>query len=342
MKNVLYRILSVIGVVAVLVCSFVVPAFASGSTSDSSQQIYYSYWNLAKMIVTYQDGTTAIFDMPNTFYITDSYYNETITLTSSNGKTLLLRVYVGSTLLDAPSVSFSFDVKSFSKIQFVFEDSIIRYFPINFGSSSQMPPGYSRVEVVPIIQLPNDTNVISSYSGSYTSVRPLNGSADDDFTFKFYEHSSSFGLTEYVSDYDLLNLYDLVSNIAYQEEVSYYKDFSYNTIDDVPYFKKINVDLVFDFSSVSDSSYYIGLAFPLGAAYNGYSFNPVSEWYSLFFTGYKQFGDGVNVDFTSWISTAVGGFLAFDIIPGISFGLLLTFIIGVAAVNFFLKFFAGG
>lgn len=335
----LKRFAALMSVVMVLISSFTIPSFASGTASTSSSPSYYSYWNLSKLICTYSDGVVAIFDMPTTFFETNSYYNENITLTSNNGRTLELRTYVGTTQIDKPSVAFLFDVRSFSNIQFVFQDSVVRYYPLN-SSTSTMPPGYSVIEEVPLIQFSSDTNVVSSFSGSYTSVRPVRGSSDDTFTFKFDYFSGNFGL-EQKSD-SQFNLYYLIANSSYQSELDYYRDYEINTRFHVPYFQNINVDLDFDWYGFSSETYTVGLSFPLGRTYNGYSFNPVSEWYQLFFTGYKQFGDGANIDFTSWLSTAVGGFLAFEIMPGISLGLLLTFIIGVAAVNFFLKFFAGG
>jgi hypothetical protein len=332
----------------VFLCSFASPALAAGVTSDPTAQIYYSYWNLTKMIVTYNDGTIAIFDLPTTFYETNSYYTNDIVIDSlTSDKTLSLRCYVGSTVIQKPSASYIFNARDFQSVSFVFEDSVIRYYPTNFGPTS-MPPTYNREETVPIIQFPNSTNVISNFSGYLENTRPVYGSSEDDFTFKFETTNSYYGLTESdpFSNDSIVNgqyLYDLFPYSLLQSELAYYRDnISVNTALHIPYYPIVKTDITFDFSNVSSDIYNIGISLPLGAATNNYSFNPVSEWYARFFSGYKQFGDGATVDFVSWISTAVGGFLAFEIIPGISFGLLLTFIIGIASVNFFLKFFAGG
>lgn len=350
-KPIVRKILAWIGVVMVLVCSFVTPIAASGSTDDINSYMFYSYWNLAKIRVVYADtGEIVIYDMPQTFYETNSYYYENITLKSaSSDRTLALNTYVGSTIIKKPSVAFLFDVKPFSSITLYFEDSVIRSYPLNFGNTTL--PGYNTVETVPVLQLPtNDSSVISSFLGSYTAYRPMNGESSDDYTFKFGSESGSFGLVasshEAVLNSGTLgtfNLFDLFPYSLYKSEMAYYaNNISTNTRLQIPYYSSITADMNFNFSNVTSDTYRIGIALPLGLASNDVSFNSVSTWYDQYFTGYKQFGDGVNLDFTSWIATAAGGFLSFELIPGISFGVLLTFILGVAAVNFFLKFFAGG
>lgn len=49
-----------------------------------------------------------------------------------------------------------------------------------------------------------------------------------------------------------------------------------------------------------------------------------------------------DVNFTSWISTAVSGFLTPEIIPGVSIGGILIVCIAIPLLLAFLKFFAGG
>ena len=352
-KKISKSLTAFLGVFIVLVCSFASPIAASNVASDSSSPLFYSYWNLTKIIVTYNDGVTAVFDLPTTFYESNSYYTNDIVIDSLNSdKTLSLSCYVGNTLLKRASASYSFNAIDFSNISFIFENSVIRYYPTNFGSSGSMPSGYNRNETVPIIQFQNSTNVVKSFSGYAEYVHPVYGSSEDDFTFKFETLNSQFGLVAsdpFVNngfidtDIGSISVYDLVPYSLYSSEVQYYKNnISVQDALQVPYFPLVKVDMQLDFTNVTSDTYKIAVALPLGISYNNYSFNPVSEWYERYFAGYKQYGDSTNVDFTSWISTAVGGFLAFEFIPGISFGLLLTFIIGIACVNFFLKFFAGG
>ena len=47
-------------------------------------------------------------------------------------------------------------------------------------------------------------------------------------------------------------------------------------------------------------------------------------------------------DFTSWIGTAVGGFLNMELMPNFSIGGVLAILIAFSIVMLFLKFFAGG
>lgn len=53
-------------------------------------------------------------------------------------------------------------------------------------------------------------------------------------------------------------------------------------------------------------------------------------------------GEDVNVDFTSWIAVAVGGFLGFEIFPGFSLIGILAIVIAISLVLFFLKMMRGG
>lgn len=349
MKPIPRRILSIFGVVLVLFCSVAMPVFASGSTSDpENTDVYYSYWNLTKIEVVYADtGETVIFDMPTTFFETTGYYNENITLTSgSTDRTLALRSYVGKTLLDNPSVSFAFDVKQFSSISFVFENSVIRPYPTVFVNSSA--PGYSADLAVPIIQFQTDDDVVSRFEGNGSSIRPMHGTSEDDFTFKFGRNEFNFG--QDFSDYLGVSypVYDLVPNSLLESELKYYAEsITPNTRLQIPYYDYIRTEIDLDFSAVSSSTYNIAVALPLGVGNDGYSFNHVSEWYSTYFTGYKMpvmtngITDSVNIDFTSWITTAVGGFFSFEFVPGLSLGMILFFVIGLAVVAFFIRFFGG-
>lgn len=350
-KPFLKRSAAWLGVVMVLLCSFVTPIAASGSTDDINSYVFYSYWNLAKIRVEYADtGEIVIYDMPQTFFETNSYYYEEITLRSaSSDRTLSLNTYVGSTVIKKPSVAFAFDAKQFSRITLYFEDSVINSFPLEF--INPVLPGYNDTETVPVLQLPgSDSSVISSFVGSYTSIRPMNGHIEDDYTFKFGTESGTFGMEASSDEVSLntsalgsLSLFDLFPYSLYRKELSYYaNNVTENSISQIPYYKDITVDMNFNFSNVTSETYRIGIALPLGLAVNDVSFNSVSDWYLRFFNGYKQVVSPTKVDFTSWLATAVGGFLRFELIPGISFSTLLFFILGIGAVNLFLKFFAGG
>ena len=349
-KPILRRTFAVLGIVMILVCSLVLPVSASGSTSDpDNTDVYYSYWNLTKIKVVYADtGETVIFDMPSTFYDTTGYYNETITLTSgSTGRTLSLRSYVGQTLLSDPSVSFAFDVKPFSSISFIFENSVIKAYPTIFVNSTA--PGYSADLTVPVIQFQTDVDVVSRFEGNGTSIRPMNGGQNDDYTFKFGRNDFNYG--QVFSDYlgTTFAVYDLVPHSVLDSELSYYAEsITPNTRLHIPYYDYICTEIDLDFSEVSSSSYNIAVALPLGVGNGGYSFNHVSEWYSTYFTGYKLvpasthgITEGVNIDFTGWLTTAVGGFFSFEFVPGFSLGTIFFFIIGLAVVAFFIRFFGG-
>ena len=316
-------------------CLFV-PSFASGESSTNSGDFYYSYWNLTKIYCSYSDGTFAVFDLPQTFYLTNSYYTQDLSLSSSfGGKSLEIQTYVGTTVLTSPSVALIFSGEGISNIQFIFEDSILK-------SSSNYLISSSDPDIVCPVFSTGSNLAISSFTGSYTSIRPMNGLDHDDYTFKFGSNSGSFGLT-YVDDGSAAAnqgyKYLALDSSILESEFDYYQS---NRFTRIPYFSNIVVDI--DFSVVQTSgNYNIGLALPLGKSSSADgSFNDVFDWYSRFFSGYKQVVSPTKVDFTSWIATAVGGFLRFELVPGISFSTLLFFMLGVGAVNIFLKFFAGG
>lgn len=347
MKPIPLRILSVLGVVILLFCSVAMPVFASGSTSDpENTDVYYSYWNLTKIEVVYADtGETVIFDMPTTFFDTTGYYNENITLTSgSTERTLSLRSYVGKTLLEDPSVSFAFDVKPFSSVSFIFENSVIKPYPTIFVNSSA--PEYSADLAVPVIQFQNDVDVVSRFEGNGTSIRPMNGTLDDDYTFKFGRNE--FNFERHSSDLSLsVPVYDLVPDSLLESELRYYAEsITPNTRLHIPYYDYIRTEIDLDFSEVMSNTYNVAVTLPLGVGHGGYSFNHVSEWYSTFFSGYKlpqfeDFMESVDIDFSGWLTTAVGGFFSFEFFPGFSLGKILFFVIGLAVVSFFIKFFGG-
>lgn len=68
----------------------------------------------------------------------------------------------------------------------------------------------------------------------------------------------------------------------------------------------------------------------------------LSDWYHL---GYMNgFGGGgeFNGDYTSWMATAVGGFLDAEIFPNFTLGGVLGVLVALGLLVMFLKFFAGG
>lgn len=76
------------------------------------------------------------------------------------------------------------------------------------------------------------------------------------------------------------------------------------------------------------------------AEYYRNTVNYSSRWFNA--KGIKFSSWQVDADVNSFLSSSVGGFLEFEIIPGISIlGILLT-VVGIALTVAFLKFFAGG
>ena len=68
------------------------------------------------------------------------------------------------------------------------------------------------------------------------------------------------------------------------------------------------------------------------------------DFYSIrtFITKYFPINQEYSMNFLSWLATAIGGFISFEIMPGITISSLLLFIFGIGAVFAFLRYFAGG
>lgn len=58
--------------------------------------------------------------------------------------------------------------------------------------------------------------------------------------------------------------------------------------------------------------------------------------------GYIKGQASLNIDFTTWISSAVNGFMGFEIFPGISLMSVLSFVISLGLLFLILRFFSGG
>lgn len=75
---------------------------------------------------------------------------------------------------------------------------------------------------------------------------------------------------------------------------------------------------------------------------NHYSSSDVQEERGLSVHNYLSEQRNINVDFTSWIVTATSAFMDFQLIPGISIGIMLAFCVSIGLFILFLKVFAGG
>lgn len=59
--------------------------------------------------------------------------------------------------------------------------------------------------------------------------------------------------------------------------------------------------------------------------------------------GFEQGAEGIDIfDLASWLDSSVGGFMGLEIFPGFSIGGIMSVVVGVALLSFFLKLFMGG
>lgn len=85
----------------------------------------------------------------------------------------------------------------------------------------------------------------------------------------------------------------------------------------------------------SDDIWTVRFSTVIGLDYNGYVGDSTREII------YVEAPD-VNFSFTSWLGTAISGFVSFQVFPGFSIGALLTTLISFSCVMWFLKLVAGG
>lgn len=86
---------------------------------------------------------------------------------------------------------------------------------------------------------------------------------------------------------------------------------------------------------ISDAVWTVRFTTVVGLDYNGYVGESTREII------YIEPPD-VNFSFTSWLGTAISGFVSFQVFPGFSIGALLTTLISFSCVMWFLKLVAGG
>lgn len=99
-------------------------------------------------------------------------------------------------------------------------------------------------------------------------------------------------------------------------------------------FTRVNSEGLLKVSSTqfSDLSYYSS---------DGDDVSPYFDVYTKAINGVTS-NNELNVDFTTWITTAIGGFLNFELYPGLTIWAILLGVLGIMVMLAFLRYFAGG
>lgn len=334
LKNKIIRTLAVIICILAVLSASVLPCFAAGLTDGADTLSMYSYWNLRYLTVMYTDGDIAMFEFPNVFY-SGRLQEQTIVLKNEdNTRELFMDISTNVNVTGAYNeVAVTFDLTGISQLRFHFVDSVIKSFPGSVPSLGDDTSVYLPYFII-------EPGLVTSLTGNYNDVRPVTSLPGYDFKFADYVGSWN-GLipSDYVS-----GVYTLaVPESDYSVLLDFYELQGYSSADIWPYFPEIITTL--NIRQDSDLSNLISIYLPLSnTTSNVYAdSNFVAQYYKKYYQGVPMSQEGAyNVDFTSWIVTAVGGFLSFQFMPGVSFGVLLLFVFGVAAFVYFLKLFAGG
>lgn len=334
MKKHLIKILSILGCVVVALSSFLMPVMAAGITDGLDTVSMYSYWNLRYLTVQFTDGDVAMYEFPNVFYGGRAQDQEVTLVSDNTSKTILFEV---STFVDVSGsnneVAISFDTSDISSMRFHFIDSVIKPYPgmiPSLGDQTSVYLPYIIVEPARVVSL----------NSNYSEVRPVTTMSGYDFVFANSVGSWN-GLipVEYET-----GVYQLaVPQDDYDAAVQFYESQGYQSNDIWLYYDEIitTINLRNDDNYSPLFTVYLPLSNATSNVYADSNF--VAQYYQKYYHGVPHVDPSdYNVDFTGWLATAVGGFLAFEFMPGVSFGILLLFVIGVMAFFYFLRLFAGG
>lgn len=331
MKPFLKRSTALIGVVMVLVCSLVVPSFAIDFSTSFTGEVMQPLFNYDYLVIYYSGGQRVTFSLKDVFFgvpfsdstitytLTDLSGERSITVTLSDADFDQIRYNSGSGYVSMPYWRLSFDISA----------ELVEN--ISIGCSEAIY-NYELLSTVYNIYKDDLRFLDANY-------RDLSYSYSNDAVFYYPLYSYGDG-----------------GSVVGRQLASYDLSFSSSNASGFPISPNANISKLVDFLPGDIYRKYLYFSdfvttfSPNSADGDTIRFNifyiPEShvisfkDYYDTYFPAYRT--DNVAVDFTGWLSTAVGGFLSFEFIPGISLGTLLLFMLGVGAFNVFLKFFAGG
>lgn len=341
MKKVLKKILPVLkracalmGVVAVLVCSFVVPACALDFDSGQPKDLMYPLFNYDSVEVTYSDGSSACFNLREVFY--QSYMDDKIL-------SFQLRDLNGTDR----QIGFTFNDLTFEQVNIVVSDvevtlpywrlsfdmtlNDIRSFRLNVGETIY---DYSSLNVA----FNNNHDMLYFYNENYSqNQNAFSVSNNGLFYFPKYSYRNGSIVGRSMSEKDLSYSLSAASSsvsISPLTSVSSLISLMPEANHTYLYFSDYDVDF-----TVPEDAYYARFVIHYIPEYSRPSF---ASYRGTYFPNYYINEADISVDFTGWINSALTGFLNFEFGPGLKISTLLLFVLGIGAFNIFLKFFAGG
>lgn len=333
-KSFFKRSFSLLAAVFVFAFCFVSPSFAVDSSDSLTARTMRPLFDYDFMEVYYSDGSKAVFNLKDAFYehfLMDDelsynlYDYNTASVISFHFQDLKLEqvpIMIEGTTVRLPYWRLIMDmsVSDIDRVVIGCSESIYDYFVLNTAYTN----------------FRDQFNFFDSeYNTSYSNFTYSNNSLFYYPSFTFNDDGAVIGRTLLSRDISFSannasSGYDISPNIS----ISSLAALMPNTIGTkYIYFS----DFTTDFTIPSDADI-LSLQICYIPTESVVTFK---DYHDLYFPPYTINSDAT-ADFAGWITTAVGGFLTFEFIPGISFGMLLGFMLGVGAFMAFLRYFAGG
>lgn len=320
----------------VLLVTLNVNVLAGSVVDEMPSTVYFPYWKLETMFVTYTSGHYAVFDFPSNFLLTDQTIEQTVIL-ESRDFTKQLAFYVSfvdadnSSLFNVDVAEVVFDFTGIESIDFVFEDSVI--------TSADNIRSTTVNGVIAPPMFTTNLNHVEHYQYTFEYVRPIIDERNS--TFFFYNDFLSSDNAVPVS-VPYTSLYYLgVTNDMLDHVVSQYVDEGYSRANTFPYFSHGSVH--FEFSHSLDTNYF-SVILPLASTSSNVKYNYGHDVYA-WIEKYYQYVEGdltLDYNFADFIGVVLGGFFGMELFYEITIGHIVLAIFAVFFVKAFLKYFAGG
>ncbi len=350
----LSRAAALVGILAVLVSLLLVPVSAAVTKPVNGASIYG-----VRNAITNVAFRQPIFEDQRNNYTSDGYvilWAPTQTINRSPTASLHSTWYDGIAWKAGDDIRYCTTVSTISEIannynhSEVFTTELIAHHSLLWsqdGNNPKTPPTVTSIQVTleNVFMTPDDYGgFIDSNSGFYYDAQSFFGFDEKGDYTVIYEYS----MLEFVDDgYTIKRQDNIEKTISSDEYVKVWcVPDELNVTKTTPigeryaYYPYVHITI-----TRTDGGRFSASGFSMNQTYD-YQYNIAerqrqAEFYDAI--GLIYYVDNtVDADFSSWIVTAVGGFMDFELFPGLSIASLLAVIGGIGLVIMFLKYFSGG
>lgn len=324
------RFLALAAMILVFMSVLVVPVMAYTVVDGADTSSLVPLWNISRVEVFYLSGQVAAFDFPTDWFgSSEEVINLTIAYDDPNDDSNSLQ-FTNISHFDYQNgfyaVSFNFPCGNATRIRFYYSDTYIPY--RSLGSDPN--------DFIPFSVYGDDISVTFDYNfNSAHVVRDANNNIvsryNDPISFtdiSYYSDSYGYALVPYDS---LINDSVVRANDLANGTTNY---------DRLLYFSNCFSEIVFNSPSSSQSLSFRMPLIDYSESLTG------SSW--IYYNLPRDISYIPDDEFTplsgigTFLSTVLGGFLAFEFFPGFSVGVLFVSILGILCIIAFLRWFAGG